>query len=98
MPQNDSGRTSVKQTRAILQAAQSLIGVTAKNPKRNYLKLYNSGANPLNYWFEDSEDYGQSVVLAPGQTENFYPVPIERLSLSSTLGSTVSILEGYEIG
>lgn len=96
MPQLDYGKTRVKQYKVALVAATPKIGISANNPSRNYLKLFNAGANPLSYWFDDSADNGQGIILGPGQEVDFWPTPGELLSASSVLGSTLVILEGWD--
>lgn len=91
--------TDVQHSRLVLNAGDAPVNPLANNPRRNYLYIRNNGANPGNFWFDQSSDSGQSITLAP--QASWEPiaggkVPINRVFFQSAGGTVFAIIEGVE--
>ena len=70
-------------------------GISPTNPRRNYLCIQNTGANPLFVGF-DKQDNGYTV-YGGEEKEWDQIIPIDSINLRSPAGTTVVILEGMPV-
>lgn len=88
-----------KQYLVTVPALTKLPGVGPNNPKRVYLRVQNTGANPLLFRFGEDIQLDQSdIVIIAGDSVTFNdPCVTLRTSFYSVAGTTVSIVEGFEV-
>lgn len=88
--------TAVKQYVVTMLAGAILEGVSPNNPTRIYMRIQNTGANPMFVRFDNNIqlDNGDTIIM-PGDAEVFKdPCPVDRVSYYSALGTTASVIEG----
>ena len=75
----------------ISSTAYSIVQV---NPNRAYLLIENTGSNPLQVKFGSNFTGSEGLSVAAGVIYQPNPVPINQIWVKSSLGTTISVIEG----
>jgi len=97
-PVKDEHATTVKHFSASPPAGAVPIVGSGSSVNRNYYYIENVGLNAGFFWWDQQRNYGQALVIAPGEWREWASkCPIEATWFSSDLGTVFAVIEGMRI-